>query len=282
MFDDDTLKRLREIGALTSRARQELGAAIEPLAAQLIEFQRQQQRVAVGLAAALAPLRQWGDQFAELQPVLRRAAEVLAQLPEGTRRAQDMAASRGWYLAVWGHSFRESAELVALAQRGDNLAVELWLADRTRTGLNGIRQGVLAAFPPRSAILEQAFDAHDRRQFAVSIPAMLAQADGVHFDLVNQHLFRKNSRERLRKRLSSMLRGDGTQPTASIAFLFLRPLVELNALDKTVRMPVDPFNRHDVLHGTDLGYATELNSLRVIALLDFLSWVKVDLTDEAA
>lgn len=285
MIDDETWKRLSETGAAASRAQERINAVAEPIAEQLQAFRKQQERMPAGIAAALAPFRfwqeKWQNQLEELALILQRAAEVCARLPGGMRLAQDVAASRGWYLGIWDHTLWETSEVIDLSERGDGAAVEEWIANRTRLRIESIREGVIAAFPSRSAILDQAFDAHKSEHYAVSIPPMLAQADGIHFDLLEQHLFRRNSRDTLWKRLQQRFDSEGVK-VSSMTFLFLRPLVELNSLDKSTHTPDDPFNRHDVLHGTDTAYPTEINSLRVIALLDFLRWVDIDLSSKAA
>ena len=279
------------MGLAFSDLQQQVQGALRPVAAQDQAFREWQERIAAEFAPVREELERHWKQMAELAPLFKQVAEAWRRLPAGVQQAQDLAASRGWYIGASSESLSEVAELARLGEGGDAQVIENWLVRKTRTRTESIRDRLLESFPSRSTVLEQAFEAHDRSHYGVSIPAMLAQADGIHFDILDQHLFTKNNRRRLKRRLSERLESSQRFDFSSVVFVFLRPLVRHSALEENTQSrdsqprtneSADPLNRHGVLHGIDLTYATELNGLKTVALLDFLEWVHTDLNGWAA
>ena len=67
----------------------------------------------------------------------------------------------------------------------------------------------------------------------------------------------------------------------------MRQLTDPNAISESPFLGQDetneeprPLNRHAILHGHDVNYATEANSLRCILLLDYVCGVHLILQDE--
>jgi hypothetical protein len=133
---------------------------------------------------------------------------------------------------------------------------------RTIDELSGI-------FPSRSVILNKAFLAHKKQNYELSIPVFLAQADGICQELSGHHLF-SNSRKRPPiKRFIEKL-----TPDSHIAAL-LEPLRQTMPISESTETRLDPLslNRHGILHGVDVNYATETNSFKAMSLLSYVSSV---------
>lgn len=228
-----------------------------------------------------SPVFQFQSPLSGIGPLIAEAVEAWEKLPEAARKAQEAAAKRGWLIGLWEQSVAESVELSQLAERKDPEEFELALEALVRDELDVARLGLISAFPHRADVLEQAFDAHARGHYGVSIPVMLAQAEGIHLEMLEERLFRRGRHDKLKKRVRDMLGEDGYE----VASTFLRPLFLDNALSRqsdprtapsTAGREGLPLSRHEVLHGTDASYGTERNGLRALSHLEFLWWARVN------
>ena len=186
---------------------------------------------------------------------------------------------QGWFVA----GSLGSTQISWLAQaineeRTDE--IEKFMISHVRDAAETIACDSQNNWPQRAPILADAFNAHSRQQYTLSIPAMLAQADGVALEILGSFLF-TSYRGKIADGVSTVTERDFST-VRLLGPLFLGLLLEPSGLgmptserDEQLRdgKPVAPLNRHGVLHGIDCDYATEPNSLRAISLLGFLGWV---------
>jgi hypothetical protein len=140
--------------------------------------------------------------------------------------------------------------------------------------------------------VNSAIQAHHQKEFILSIPTLLAQADGMFYEIMNTGFYsnKKKDLEKIRRRILEKLSENGSKAnTSSFGFFMVSQLKEENILhqsySKTTAGPFGdetPFNRHMILHGQDLNYDTEINSLKAIALIGFLSDCKDILVSQKA
>ena len=125
------------------------------------------------------------------------------------------------------------------------------------------------AYPRRSQILHDAFEAHRTGKYTLSIPVFLSQADGIWYDQFSKDFFRSGERENT---VQNCKNDPQLQYIVTILTL-LEPKKQGNNnplwANETERgSSFDALNRHQVLHGESVDYATEPNSLKAISLLD--------------
>ncbi|WP_420623280.1 hypothetical protein [Candidatus Poriferisodalis sp.] len=153
------------------------------------------------------------------------------------------------------------------------------MSEKTGDKLDGIEADLCEAFPSRSPILREAFEAHRQAKFNLSVPVLIAQADGIWHDRCKKSVFthkRKSAVDEMLIRprahtaapLAQALRGDDWPLTLNEG--------------KRQRIPdFSQLNRHQVLHGETTDYGTELNSLKAISFIRFCSFVLSDMTEDA-
>lgn len=158
-----------------------------------------------------------------------------------------------------------------------------------RTRFDTVLQQIETLWPNRLPIIRDAIEAHRQHKFTLSVPVFLAQADGICSEIFQSFLFTKWKGD-LAKKLEK-LSPDQRNIILSDRELFLRPLADamIDALrsesslqvststrDKKRKTESDygPLNRHGVLHGIDLDYNTESNSLRGLLLIDYLIQIR--------
>jgi hypothetical protein len=114
-------------------------------------------------------------------------------------------------------------------------------------------------FLQRSRLVEKALEHHNNGAYEASVPIVLAQCDGIVYDLTDppREFFGK-------QRKASHLVDDAT-----IAGLpeGLQPLRLLFSDDMKVSGATGALSRHGILHGRELGYDTKINSTKVFVLL---------------
>jgi hypothetical protein len=227
--------------------------------------------------------------FAE---VMRRQQEVVAAvvgpLIEGLERAAKAGprvfpylAERGWH-ATYSFPVLTFVRLDGLIQDGKDDEADEVMCALTRERLGLVEDEACKRFPDRESILRDALEAHRNGKYTLSIPALMAQADGIGCEVmgISRQFFKlKNRSHALQAKLSAMtFRGQSISPWG-VRRTLLEPLSKESSLEVDT-MKRDsllrsgryccPLNRHGVQHGLDLDYPTEANSLRCVNLLEYL------------
>jgi hypothetical protein len=186
-------------------------------------------------------------------------------------------AQHGWFISLnrtpldmW--SAAENCFLSGQIDKGNEMMVEHF-----RELLDAIQKRARIAFPLRGHILEKAFDAHRRKEYELSIPVMLAQIDGIGEDIFGQDV---SSTSRHPKKIDTQKKyiegklDAGTKKILGGYFFLITSLLPINASSNERKKFSSPFNRHLVLHGIDVDYATEINALKAASWLQYVVSLK--------
>jgi len=195
--------------------------------------------------------------------------EVIHELSKRTHENLRALASRGWYL---------DPEIAAAAPthlreaigRGELQEVDEALMEWFRKRIDGIRGALATRHPDRAGILGKAFEAHLRGDYELSVPILLIQVDGICWDKTKLSPF--TTRDKIPK-IASFLK---TYAADAYRQALLSPLMEVHPIGQSQDdrpAGFDGLNRHQVLHGESSSYASEVNSLKAISLLNYISWV---------
>lgn len=268
---------------LTQSGQQSLHQQIEALTKPLSDIARQLEayrKQALPQIEALAePLRQtqrWLESMRS-QEALRierwnsiwdDLARTLREWPLELRAQLDVLFAQGWCLDS-EMPLTTGGDLAQAFLEGDEEGAQAWLMDWFTQRLDAIEQTLVERHPARAAVLAQAFTAHRQGLYALSIPVLLIQAEGVVQDRYQRQLFSKKAHVNL-KRLIEELPDDDMRAILIGAFYVDIPLTR-----NTNELPegFSGLNRHAVLHGTDPNYASQVNGLRAVSLLNFASYL---------
>ena len=145
-----------------------------------------------------------------------------------------------------------------------------WFDDFFRNHLDSIERRLVISYPKRARFFRDAFRAHRRGEYSLSIPVFLSQADGVFAEIFpEKSLFMYRKRE-------SAISIHASQTGEKWIEVFLYPLSIMVPLWMPEFLRGESFsslNRHQVLHGESVDYDTERNSLKSISLLGYLHWM---------
>ena len=227
-------------------------------------------------------------QFREaIMPLMDEFNKTIKSLPKDLVKVQMYLADRGWYV---------SPELTTdilgkLADMIDNQKheeIESSIQEFAKSRVYKTKQKIKSHWPIRKKILDDAFNAHEQRIYTLSIPVMLAQADGICFEILNALLFSKEERlpktgRTLDQFLKNVKVSNNEFQISSGYNPFLKYLRSVSSVMEYVNFKDEKYqniqnyiklNRHSILHGIDINYYTEANSLRAILILDYLVWLK--------
>lgn len=185
--------------------------------------------------------------------------DLIDQMGDPQKNGHLQLAERGWFPDP-------SMPLLypkKLAGQPDEIIDEIfseWLRDQ----VDEIEASLATSHPGRARHLHQAFNAHRRGEYSLSTPAFLTQADGICHARFSRTVFIKSERKNTYEQ-----HGSQVTPLARYLFLFTQPL-PLWATKTERDEWFDELNRHLVLHGIDIDYDTEKNSLKA---LSFLRWI---------
>lgn len=123
----------------------------------------------------------------------------------------------------------------------------------------------------RKRNIQAAIDAHKRGEFALAIPALLPLIDGLAAEVVLATTPKPAGRRAYVKTIVKMHVDDnnGERAAAIVEHVF-RALIYADYDFSAVKIPPSSVNRHGILHGRVVRYASELNSYRVLFFLNFV------------
>jgi hypothetical protein len=213
----------------------------------------------------------------------RRISQIFLQGPKVFAEVQPYLLESGWY-----PSFEQTLHSVRLISQwireGNHDAIENEMVDFARSRVSEAEVSLGQRWPQRQAILADAFEAHRAGKFTLSVPAMLAQADGIGCEIlrIDKQFFSDRSKLGLGKALGASGPPETDLVAGDLEQLMLEAIWSGTSLgvrtrDRDERRQTDPhfgpLNRHGVMHGLDTDYHTEANSLRAVLLLDYLAWL---------
>jgi hypothetical protein len=203
----------------------------------------------------------------------REIARHLEDARRTARRAREMVTvpdrfNAAFLIGGWISSevlkFDAMEEAVLLAEsgdvdRGDALLVDAHDSDWLLFVLQRLR--AVRAFLPRRRILERALEDHRAERYHASVPVVLAQIDGLVFDVAQASFY--DSRRADRLYAANTLAGHPDGLTA------LSKVMGKSRSRTTTSILSLPY-RHGILHGRDLGYATKDLSTKAFCALGAL------------
>lgn len=144
--------------------------------------------------------------------------------------------------------------------------------NKFRDDTDKLEAALVDRFPKRAPVISDAFAAHRRRSYNLSIPVFFAQADGIAWDRFGKTLFSRRTIDEA-DRLASDLR-EAVLRELFLALMWPKWPLALPASERPDEF--DSLNRHQVMHGEVCDYGTEENSLKAMSLLNFCSFILLD------
>lgn len=226
------------------------------------------------------------QKFAELGIALRRTYEKRFEHYPRLAENLDNLAKQGWFVSVDLplSVYEELAfSLERLATDPDKAAlVDALFVECFQPEIEELCRNLVEDNPHRAFAIQPAVAAHLRGEYALSVPVFFSQAEGIVRDRTERELFTKPPRKpevhvsnwAEKKRIA-------VQQVEDLFDYFEDALWSPLCLDLPITWgPKERkdheyigLNRHTTLHGMDLDYASEVNSLKAFSLLCYVSSV---------
>jgi hypothetical protein len=130
---------------------------------------------------------------------LKLYPQLLAEVPAMARR--------GWFISGYFGS-SEIDELASICGTVIPAALDRRIADMYRSSLAEHGKSLTHDYPTRTFAIQPAIAAHERREYALSVPIFFAQAEGIFYDRAQKYIFRnekgKNIRDAAKKQLAAL------------------------------------------------------------------------------
>ncbi|MFA6979389.1 MAG: hypothetical protein WC209_08710 [Ignavibacteriaceae bacterium] len=188
-------------------------------------------------------------------------------LSERTKIALKTLGKYGWFIPTLDHYVSYPSDLAQELNNNNEKYVDEEMMRVLKSNFKEISKNILKKNPNRVNILQQAFEAHKSKKYALSVPVFLSQADGICKEVTTYGLFFKNKKLPKTKAYVDTLNKD------SFFISYLEPLrivLPIIFSDKYLDEDVK-FNRHKILHGEDFTYGNELISLKAFSLLSYIN-----------
>ena len=232
----------------------------------------------VGIAFYFTPLRDFPKRFAALVvPDLIGPIVANGWYPDPDDSLGGLQLLAEVFIEEAARENDESIGAVSESGEATRTADDL-MSEKIRDKLEDIEADLCAAFPSRSPILREAFEAHRQARFNLSVPVLIAQADGIWHDRCKKSVFTRKRESAVDEVLK--------RPTAHTAARLVQALrggdwpLTLNQNKRKRKSDFSQLNRHQVLHGEATDYGTEVNSLKAISFIRFCGFMLSDMTDD--
>ena len=219
--------------------------------------------------------RQFAEGFLEYRlRTVKWIREFIEGVPEREEKGLQIIAEEGWFFdPEMPFNFLLKMEVLVKEDTKEfSSQLNDYFVGHFGEQLDNIEKKLFISYPHRERLLLEAFSAHRRGEYSLSVRAFFSEADGIFGEIFpGKSLFIRGQRKSAINEYAS-----GTQS------LFLRKYYRLFLL----KLPLwaseserdgsfSGLNRHQVLHGESLDYDTEENSLKAISLLCFLRYLNL-------
>lgn len=239
-------------------------------------FEQKIQQIAKAMASA--QVQQKIQQFPEW---LVNFDERVAEIQKEIKSITEKLARRGWYPS--NEMDLPFAYAIETAFNGENVGrVDEMMSQFVSKRLGKLNGLFAEKFPDRASILSSAIEAHRLDQYTLSVPIFLIQAEGICLDIFGVKLYSKSKKKNGYPLVAEKIEQlDLDKFTAA----FLHPLTEplgISASEDYRSDYPDCLNRHLILHGIDVGYNSQTNSLKALSLLEYVATILCDAKNDIA
>ena len=206
----------------------------------------------------------------------KELGERLKEYTEKTPEYFLLIAQYGWFIDL--DSELNFASKIAYRIQNDEIekANEL-LVEYYKTNIDEIFKSLIKRHPNRKEIFEEILYSFKNNNHFTLIPTVLTQVDGICFDFTKKKFFIKDNKH------LPQVTSELEEVAGKFLVLYLSPLQNQTPImvrEQDIHKFNCHLNRHEILHGINTNYGIEINSLKVISLLKYISDLLTDLDNK--
>ena len=204
--------------------------------------------------------------------------EIGKRLKEYTENTPEhflLIAQNGWFIELES-DLGFASEVAYEIQEGTIEDANKLLMEYYSSNIERIFEKLIERHLNRKGILEQILNSYKNENYNLLIPTVLTQVDGICFDFTQKKFFIKERNNKYLPQITSELE----KSADSFLHLYMSPLQNQTPImvrEQDMSKFPCKLNRHEILHGINTTYGTEINSLKVISLMKYMSDLITDL-----
>ena len=195
---------------------------------------------------------------------------VYDKLPESLIRL----AEYNWFIDQNIH-LKQLKKIINQITKGDLAEVDKYLTRYYKTKTIPILEELIQRHNSRIDILSEIKEMINGKHYYSAIILILSQVDGISYDLTKKEKFflkdKSLKKDKIhRPEVTSKIIKDAEWATKA----FMSPIedsIPIGKNEKFYKKSINTFNRHEIMHGVDISYGTEKNTLKALSLLKYLS-----------
>ncbi|MBU1369578.1 MAG: hypothetical protein KJ578_03805 [Bacteroidetes bacterium] len=277
----EPMRKIQEQWAEQSRTIQK---AIEPtleLQKKLTEPLKEFQKSFENINRIYASIPKFQNPFLEHLETFKEIGERLKEYAKKTPEYFLLIAQHGWFIDLESDLNFPSRVANNIQENKVDVANEL-LIDYYKKNVGEIFESLIKRHYNRREILERIKNSFEEGNYTLLIPTALTQVDGICFDFTKKKFFIKEKKDKKYKFLPEVI-AELEKSAGNFLELYLSPLqnqTPIMAREQDIGKFPCKLNRHEILHGIRTDYGTEVNSLKVISLLKYVSDLLTDLDNK--
>lgn len=211
------------------------------------------------------------DEIQRFAAAVQQTIEAVEAWPEAIRWTVSRLAEHGWYISPL-HTFGAAGRVATLFEEGKHEEAHAAMVAFVDRRLEEHRAYFDKELPDRAHILGACLDAHIGENYTLSIPPLLAQADGIAKSRLGVGLYAKEYKTP-RLKLAASFADLEDHPSMTDALLEPLRLTLPIVASESERRGTEQLNRHAVLHGADVDYGSKRFSCQAITLVAYVAWL---------
>ncbi len=206
----------------------------------------------------------------------KELGERLKEYAEKTPEYFLLIAQYGWFIDL-DSELNFASEIAYRIQNAEIEKANELLVEYYKTNIDEIFKSLIKRHPNRKEIFEEILYSFKNNNHFTLIPTVLTQVDGICFDFTKKKFFIKDNK------YLPQVTSELEKVAGNFLVLYLSPLQNQTPImvrEKDIHKFNCHLNRHEILHGINTNYGIEINSLKVISLLKYISDLLTDLDNK--
>lgn len=221
----------------------------------------------------------------ELEKTMTPFIDAIKDLPNDLEYSQkNYLFYNGWYIS-YDMSISDVKLMAELISKNKIQDLEILLLNHAKNLIPEIKKKIHLEFSDREKIISDAISAHDEKRFTLSIPIFLIQAEGICQEILKTSPYftrgKKGGDIFIKKKIEEVLNRysvKGIKPKFdSITNIFLNHLLNETEITKKtngISVKSQGVQRQSIIHGWNINYPNEKNSLKAICFLNYIICLK--------
>jgi len=212
-------------------------------------------------------MREWN---AELNKSFTQIAEGFQRIQKVFPEDIRILAQNGWFISFWHTPIAGLTSVAHLFSSGETDQGHEAMCHHFSEVLEEIEEELVRRNPKRAGILTKAFRAQRNKDYELSVPVFLAQADGIANEMLGVSVYTRHSSKR--KKMAEAIEQLDPKGLEDPMLRLVIGDLPITASTNSDEYSDKSLNRHAIIHGTDVLYGTKLNSYRALSWLQYASY----------